>query len=92
MSKTLSKEVIVKKTIQISSYDNRRCSQWCEHCVKCDGLYWCFLNNRKEQIEGFDGFHDVDDKGFDPADTYGFKRTDSCLKQFPLETDQKESQ
>ena len=69
----MSKEITKKfpKTISISEYESTRCSRDCNYCSKHyqDG----------EEIELLD---DVDDDNFSSADTYGFKRTDFCLKNF----------
>lgn len=83
MSKKITKAI--KKTISISEYDNKRCSRNCNYCAKHNGLYHCYLNSTCgdwEEIEGFDGYDDVEVKGYADSDTYGFKRTDYCLKTF----------
>lgn len=83
MSKNITKTI--EKTIAISEFDNKRCSRHCNYCSKTNGNYRCYLNSTCgdwEEIEGFDGYDDIDSREYEDADTYGFKRTDTCLKLF----------
>lgn len=87
MPKEITKEVTDEKTITISEYDNKRCCVDCYYCHKIDGNYKCYLNAGGpydyEEIEGFDGFEDLEnDEENYYGDTYGFKRTEDCLKKF----------
>lgn len=81
--KEMSKEITKNfpKTISISEYESIRCSRDCNYCSKEDGTYRCFIRDYEdgEEIELLD---DVDDDNFSSADTYGFKRTEFCLKNF----------
>lgn len=83
MSKNITKNI--EKTIAVSEFDSKRCSKHCDYCAKTNGNYHCYLNSTCgdwEEIEGFDGYDDVEAKGYSASDTYGFKRTDYCLKTF----------
>jgi hypothetical protein len=79
----MSKEITKKfpKTISISEYESIRCSRDCNYCSKQYGTYRCFIRDYEdgEEIELLD---DVDDDNFSSADTYRFKRTEFCLKNF----------
>lgn len=78
--KEIKKEIREIKTIGVSCMDSSRCSRDCPHCDKSRGLYRCFLiSGEGEDIEFLD---DVYNSEFDSADTYGFQRTDYCLKTF----------
>ena len=82
MSKNITKYL---RTIAVSEFSSKRCSRDCRFCKKYNGLYRCYLHssgNFFEDIEGFDGYDDIDSKEYSDADTYGFKRTDGCLKVF----------
>lgn len=89
MSKDISKTFTETKTISVSEYDIKRCSRNCLYCHKSNGIYRCYLRSGErngmydwEEIEGFEGYKDIDDDNYKTADTYGFKRTDYCLKTF----------
>ena len=69
----------IQETIEISTFESRRCSRDCPHCWKEMGLYKCHLRGVEEEIEKLD---DVNDPNYPTADTYGFQRTDFCLKTF----------
>lgn len=92
MSKDIKKTYISVKTIRVSEMSNLRCSRDCMYCRKTNGNYRCYLRQGGlydwEEIEGFEGFDDVDDNRYSTADTYGFKRTDYCLKEFGESNDQ----
>lgn len=80
MSKKITKSITKNITIEISEFENIRCSRNCNYCYKENGLYYCFLRDKDgEDIELLD---DIDDSNYDSADTYGFKRTDYCIEQF----------
>lgn len=87
-AKTMSKIVKAKIEVgvEVSQYDAERCSRDCPFCEKTNGNYKCYLRNIYgvgavcDEIEGFDGFDDFD--ASDTADSYGFKRTELCLKIF----------
>lgn len=83
MSKEITKPI--EKTIAISEFDSKRCSRNCNYCTKHNGNYRCYLNSicgDYQEIEGFAGYDDVEAEEYEAADTYGFKRTDTCLKLF----------
>lgn len=83
MSKSIKAKIEI--AAEISQYDVKRCSRDCPFCKK-NGYYKCYLRNiygtgaTCDEIEGFDGFDDFDAPN--TADSYGFKRTELCLKIF----------
>lgn len=82
MPKEITKTISEEKSIIVSEFDPKRCSRNCYYCKKSFGLYHCYLNDYEgEEIEKLD---DVYDDKFDTADTYGFLRTDYCLKHFGM--------
>lgn len=82
MPKEITKTISEAKTIIVSEFDPKRCSRDCPYCQKSYGLYHCYLHDYEgEEIEKIS---DVFDDNFDTADTYGFLRTDYCLKHFGM--------
>lgn len=80
MGREITKTIPQNVTIEVSNFENIRCSRNCNYCCKEDGLYRCFL--RHGEGEDIEFLEDVDDDNFDSSDTYGFRRTDFCLKTF----------
>ena len=82
MPKEITKTISEEKSIIVSEFDPKRCSRDCYYCEKMLGTYYCYLNDCEgEEIEKLD---DIYDDNFATADTYGFLRTDYCLKHFGI--------